>query len=171
MPGSFLSCAACLRRTLQTASLETPALRPVLLPLRPAGRTRSYGTSSSPAAAPTKPVDAPQSLRTDPEDATVAQKKDRARLQRAVNKHLEHIEDPWKIAQHVEQTLAKDRFDEALLLTQQASKDRQVVVAWNHLISYLLGKQQLKKAVKLYNDVCRLDGPFNPDRLAHSPNR
>ncbi|GJN80657.1 hypothetical protein PLIIFM63780_004184 [Purpureocillium lilacinum] len=153
MPGSFLSCAACLRRTLQTASLETPALRPVLLPLRPAGRTRSYGTSSSPAAAPTKPVDAPQSLRTDPEDATVAQKKDRARLQRAVNKHLEHIEDPWKIAQHVEQTLAKDRFDEALLLTQQASKDRQVVVAWNHLISYLLGKQQLKKAVKLYNDM------------------
>ncbi|UNI21549.1 hypothetical protein JDV02_007529 [Purpureocillium takamizusanense] len=158
MPGSFLGCVACLRRTLQTASLETPAaLRPAQLPLRPGSRIRPYGTSSSLAAAaaavPAHPVDSPQSLRTDTEDATVVQKKERARLQRAVNKHLAHMEDPWKIAQHVEQTLAKDRFDEALLLTQQASKDRQVVVAWNHLISYLLEKQQLKKAVKLYNDM------------------
>lgn len=63
------------------------------------------------------------------------------------------MDDPWNIAQYVENALAKDRFDEALLLTKTAGKDLQVVVSWNHLINYLLGKQQLKNAIKLYNDV------------------
>ena len=115
--------------------------------------SRPYATS-----AVAEHVDAPRSLQVDPEDATVTEKKEKAKLQRAVNKQLTYIDDPWKIAQHIEQTLAKDRFDEALLLTQKASKDRQVVVAWNHLIGYQLEKQQLKTAIRLYNEVS-LSGP------------
>jgi hypothetical protein len=53
----------------------------------------------------------------------------------------------------VENALATDRYEEALLLTKTAGKDRQVVVAWNHLLGYLLGKQKLREAIKLYNDV------------------
>lgn len=102
-------------------------------------------------------MDAPQALYPEPADAEpepdVTEKRERARLQRIVKKHLNYMDDPWKIGHHVEQTLAKDRFDEALLLTQTASRDRQVVVAWNHLIAYQLAKQKLKGAIKLYNDV------------------
>jgi hypothetical protein len=84
---------------------------------------------------------------------SVGEQRKRDKLQRAVKKQLTYLEDPWKIAQHVDLALAKDRYDEALLLTQRASKEHQVVVAWNHLISYQLEKQQLKKAIKLYNEV------------------
>ncbi|KAM5345525.1 hypothetical protein ACJ41O_011386 [Fusarium nematophilum] len=81
------------------------------------------------------------------------QKKAKLKLQRGVKKQLEYMDDPWKIGQYVEQALAKDRYDEALLLTQTASKNLQVVVSWNHLINYMLQKQQLRNAVKLYNDM------------------
>lgn len=146
MAGSFLSCRACLLRTIRAAT-EATSIRAAA----PLGqRNRGFATLQSDT---TGHVDAPRTLDVQNADPTVAEKKQRDRLQRAVKKHLDHMEDPWKIAQHVDQTLAKDRFEEALLLTQRASKDGQVVVAWNHLIGYLLEKQQLKKAVKLFNEV------------------
>lgn len=99
-------------------------------------------------------TDTPKSLDVTPEEETVSAKNSRERLQRVVKKQLQYLgDDPWKIAQHVEQTLAKDRYDEALLLTQSASRLGQIVVSWNHLINYLLEKQQLRNAMKLYNEV------------------
>ncbi|KAM4055356.1 PPR repeat family protein [Hirsutella rhossiliensis] len=154
MAGSFLSCAACLRRTVRVAAhgslaadlITTRALAALGQP------TRHYATAAAAA-----PVDAPQALDPEPADAEaeldIAMKRERAKLQRIVKKHLTYMDDPWKIGHHVEQTLAKDRFDEALLLTQTASRDRQVVVAWNHLIAYQLDKQKLKSAIKLYHDM------------------
>lgn len=76
-------------------------------------------------------------------------------------------DDPWAVGQYVEKALARDAFDEALLLVQKASAgDQQVVVAWNHLIDYQFNKQQLKRAIKLYNDVrprpCSLSAPCLP---------
>ena len=156
MAGSSLGCVACLRRALQVAARASPVANATALrstvPLGIQGRR--YATSAT-----AEPVDAPRSLQLEPEDATASEKREKAKLQRAVKKHLTYMDDPWKIAQHIEQTLAKDRFDEALLLTQKASKDRQVVVAWNHLIGYQLEKQQLKTAIKLYNEVSR-PGPL-----------
>ncbi|KND92809.1 Pentatricopeptide repeat-containing protein 2, mitochondrial [Tolypocladium ophioglossoides CBS 100239] len=150
MAGSLLSCTACLRRTLQVAARGSTAAKAAALRGAVSLRTRSRPCATSAIA---EHVDAPRSLQVEPEDPTVAEKKEKAKLQRAVNKQLTYIDDPWKIAQHIEQTLAKDRFDEALLLTQKASKDRQVVVAWNHLLGYQLEKQQLKTAIKLYNEM------------------
>lgn len=86
-------------------------------------------------------------------DADVEAFKKAAKLRRTVKKHLSNSSDPYIIAQHVETILKKDQYDEALLLTQQASKDQNVVVAWNHLIGYQLEKQRLKAGMKLYNDV------------------
>lgn len=159
MAGSFLACSTCFRRAAQAAcrgsiplaDANTTTLRSGVgnaLPLIQS-TSRHYTT----AAATTSIVDAPQTLSTQNVDPAVADKKNRDRLQRVVKKHLDHMEDPWKIAKYVEQTLARDRYDEALLLVQKASKDGQVVVAWNHLIDYQLGKQQLKQAIRLYNDV------------------
>lgn len=149
MAGSFLSCRACLLRTLQitaanAGAAESSALRTAA---HLGQRSRTYTTATA------VPIDAPRTLQVPNEDQSVVEKKQRERLQRAVKKHLDYMDDPWKIAQHIEQTLAKDRFDEALLLTQKASKDSQVVVAWNHLIGYQLEQQQLKKAIKLFNEV------------------
>lgn len=145
MAGSFLSCRACLSSTVRVATYNSTAAYLG----RQSGRS-SYATAIH---ATDRPVDAPQTLDVPDQDATVLQQKQREKLQRAVKKHLTHMDDPWKIAQHIEQTLLKDRFDEALLLTQKASKDGQVVVAWNHLIGYQLEKQRLKQAIKLFNDM------------------
>ncbi|KOS18403.1 Pentatricopeptide repeat-containing protein 2 [Escovopsis weberi] len=99
-------------------------------------------------------TDAPQILSAEiVVDSSVAEKKSRERLERIVRRHLEHMSDPWKIAQYVDDALQKDRFDEALLLTQKASKDVQVVVSWNHLINYQLGKDNIKGAVRLFNEM------------------
>ncbi|KAJ9151741.1 Pentatricopeptide repeat protein [Pleurostoma richardsiae] len=70
-----------------------------------------------------------------------------------VRKHLEHMKDPYKIAQHVENTLRKDRFEEALAVTREASKGAQCVVSWNHLIEYHLQHQRLHAGIKLYNEM------------------
>ncbi|KAH6604018.1 dna-directed dna polymerase [Trichoderma cornu-damae] len=146
MPGGLGSCAACLRRAAQASSRGKATsiwTGPGILPALPLRAARRYASVA----------DAPRSLALEPVASDVSRKKDQERLERIVKKQLEHMADPWKIAQYVEDALAKDRFDEALLLTKTAGRDGQVVVAWNHLINHLLGKQQLRNAIKLYNDM------------------
>ncbi|KAL7918128.1 hypothetical protein ACQKWADRAFT_305048 [Trichoderma austrokoningii] len=140
------TCAACLRRALQASTRRS------VLPA-PLQTGRRYASSIASKIA--EQTDAPRSLVLEPVDSEVSKKKDRERLERIVKKELAHMntDDPWKIAQYVENALVTDRFEEALLLTKTAGKDRQVVVAWNHLIGYLLGKQRLRDAIKLYNDM------------------
>lgn len=147
MSASLVNCAACLRRAVQASSRNRPLAG--ILPVLP--QTSRHYASVAPTSI--ERADAPQNLVLEPVDSDVSKKKDFERLQRIVKKELQHMDDPWKIAQYVERALASDRFDEALLLTKTAGKERQVVVAWNHLINYLLGKQQLKNAIKLFNDV------------------
>lgn len=142
MATSVLACSACLRRAVQVAPRTSALLRGD--PHRLA--TRHYATEA-PAA------DAPQSIDVTPLDPAIAKQKKQERLQRIVNKEMVYLDDAWKLAQQVERRLGQNRFDEALLMTQRASKDKQVVVAWNHLINYLLENQQLNKAIKIYNEV------------------
>lgn len=71
-----------------------------------------------------------------------------------VKKHLEYLDNNYKIAEHVERTLERGDYDEALLLVREASRKGDVVVSWNHLIGYLMRNQRLHAAVKLYNEVC-----------------
>ncbi|KAF4460176.1 Pentatricopeptide repeat-containing [Fusarium albosuccineum] len=159
MAERILTCGACLRRALQLVPQQRPSLESAALlqarSLRQASRAfaSTIATESSPATSPVKNTDTPSSLDAEPMDETVAGKKAQLKLQRAVKKQLQYMDDPWKIGQYVEQALARDRYDEALLLTQTASRSHQVVVSWNHLINYTLEKQQLHKAVKLYNDM------------------
>ncbi|UKZ78217.1 hypothetical protein TrVFT333_005952 [Trichoderma virens FT-333] len=156
MSQSLVGCAACLRRAVQASSRSRPLAEAAsiwtasgVVPVLPQ-TSRHYASVAAPS---TERTDAPRSLVLEPVDSEASKKKNFERLQRIVKKELQHMDDPWKIAQYVEKALAKDRFDEALLLTKTAGKEQQVVVAWNHLINYLLGKQQLKNAIKLYNDT------------------
>ncbi|KAH6985043.1 hypothetical protein BKA56DRAFT_328804 [Ilyonectria sp. MPI-CAGE-AT-0026] len=148
-------------------SLERTALLQTRSFLQPYPRlsstaTTTPNTSTTSANTPTPTpsqvtasikADAPQTFDADPEEPSVSAKKAREKLERAVKKNLPYLDDPWKLGQYVTDALAKDRFDEALLLTQKASNKDQVVVSWNHLIDYQLEKQQLRKAIKLYNEM------------------
>lgn len=156
MAESILACSACLRRAIQLlphqkAVLERRTVHNALLARPFIQGPRRFASAAKPAAALT--TNDNDSNPTAEVDSAEYQKKLREKRVRAVNKELEYADDPWKIGQLVESSLKKDRYEEALLMTQKASKDHQVVVSWNHLISYKLEKQELRAAIKLYNDV------------------
>jgi hydroxylamine reductase (hybrid-cluster protein) len=142
----MFSCRACLRRTFSSllGSSGSPFEGAVLFPLY----RNQYSFRDARRKFTTAVVEA-----TEETQAGITHKKEAKKLQWIVRKHLEHLDDPFKIAQHVEQTLRKDRYEEALLLTQTVSKDKQCTVSWNHLIGYLLEKQRLHGAIKLFNEV------------------
>ncbi|KAI1484044.1 hypothetical protein F4774DRAFT_364495 [Daldinia eschscholtzii] len=71
----------------------------------------------------------------------------------AANKQLQYLKDPLHIAEYVKKTLAKDRFDDALLVTRKASRDTKVTVSWNYLIDYQMQEGRLHAGIKLYNEM------------------
>jgi hypothetical protein len=72
-----------------------------------------------------------------------------------VRKELDYLRDPLKLANHVLNLLRQDRFDEAELLVQTASKSFPCTVSWNHLIDWELSKGKVNVAIKTYNEVCK----------------
>ncbi|KAG5945473.1 hypothetical protein E4U59_005726 [Claviceps monticola] len=147
----LLSCRACLSKTARVATYSRSRLASTASRITTAhlGRPseRRYATTAS--ATPEEGLGLPQPGRSSDSDAGHARKRENVKLRWAVNKQMEHLNDSWAVAQRVEETLSKDRFDEALLLTQEASRDGQMVVSWNHLIEYMFKKQQLSQAIKM----------------------
>ena len=86
-------------------------------------------------------------------------------LEWAVNKQLEWLKDPFKIAEYVQRVLEKGRFEEAALITRKASRDARVTVSWNHIIDYQMRNQRLNAAIKLYNEVITIAS--DPSQLYH----
>lgn len=74
-------------------------------------------------------------------------------MERTVERQMEFFDDPYHIAKEVERVLAKDNFDQAVLLTRNASKNLKVTVAWNHLIGYQMRTFKLHAAIKTYNEM------------------
>lgn len=138
------SCAACLRRAFN--GLERGNVQPLQIG-GISSSTRQFSTTIA------RSLDVPRDLNQDAVDPSIAQKKAAKRLETVVGMQLRHMEDPYHIGQYVEKALKRNAFDEALLLVQKASRGKQLVVAWNHLIDYQLRKQNTKEAIKLYNDV------------------
>lgn len=75
------------------------------------------------------------------------------KLKRATKKELQYTTDPYHIAENVANKLEENDYEKALMLTREASKNKQVVVSWNHLLSYEFKNQRLHSAIKLYNEV------------------
>lgn len=88
-----------------------------------------------------------------PEDREVDKKKALERSRRAMKKELQYTTDPYHIAENVVKKLKENDFDKALLLTREASKDKQCVVSWNHCIEYQFKNNKLHAAIKLFNEV------------------
>ena len=149
-------CRACLRRgaTSRAAAplgLPAPIVRAVSHDVQlPRRIARSFATS----------LDLDVAL--DPVDVNKVdwKAKQARKVDWSVQQHLKHAQDPFKIAQIVENVLSKGRYDEALALARKASADRQCVVSWNHLINHQMETQRLHGAIKLFNEVCRpVDSP------------
>lgn len=151
----LLSCRACLSKTARVATYSRSRLASTASRITTAhlGRPseRRYATTAS--ATPEEGLGLPQPGRSPDSDAGHARKQENVKLRRAVKRQLEHLNDSWAVAQRVEETLLKDRFEEALLLTQEASRDGQMVVSWNRLIEYMFKKQQLSQAIKVFNEA------------------
>ncbi|KAK5653128.1 hypothetical protein OQA88_9227 [Cercophora sp. LCS_1] len=152
-------CRACLRKSVSAAAAETRLLlrtRTAPATLGAAQRafasvgalqnTASHETAEKESAEPVKPEPSGDG---DVEISDLATKK----LEWVVKKHLQYLKDPLEIGEHVKKTLEKGRFDEALLLTREASRDTAVTVSWNYLIDYQLKEQRLHSAIKLYNEM------------------
>lgn len=75
------------------------------------------------------------------------------KAKRAMKKELQYATDPYHIADNVLRKLEGNDFDKALLLTREASKDKQCVVSWNHCIEYQFKNNKLHAAIKLFNEV------------------
>ncbi|KAL2680777.1 hypothetical protein Neosp_008380 [[Neocosmospora] mangrovei] len=157
----MLSYGTCLRRTLHAVPRRRLALESTTLlqshPLRQTIRAFSAETTTTTSRVPSGTnvlkAELEPTVKEEEEENGVADKKAREKLERNVLKELHYLEDPYKIAERVQAALEKDEYEKALFMTQKASKDHAVVVSWNHLIGYTLKKQQLRKAIKLYNEM------------------
>ncbi len=152
----MFACRACTRRTVRAllgsrpADIQTASLRTAAVSL---SRQQTYAT----APAGVQGADSAALV-----DSSAKSERSPKKLQWIANKHLQYLDDPYNIADHVLKILERDQYDEALVLTQEASKDKKVVVSWNHLINYQLRNQRLHAAVKLYNEVSGLRAPPSP---------
>ena len=150
-------CAGCLRKTARRATSDNAVRGIGLLLLRQSlnSATRQYATTAR-APSTTEPQRG-QLAHIRP--GTTTERAALGKLERNVRYTLKNMDDPYQVAQHVRQILGKGSYDEALLLTQTASRSMNAVVSWNHLIDYNLENQQLKQAIKLFNDVRLLATP------------
>lgn len=160
-------CRSCARRASTALSRRVPSTCEVPSPAAALGALRPPTASSFSMPVRRSHAPAVDTLEEDPDfeesfrdggrtkapgSAKESAKADK-KLAWVVRKHLEHMEDPFKIAEHVKRTLEKDRFEEALELTRTASKDAQCQVSWSYLIDYQLNNQRLHAAIKLFNEV------------------
>jgi pentatricopeptide repeat protein len=151
-------CRACWRRALNS----TPVTYPTTARLHLAQQATKALRSSDKRQLATATVSTPKATlpKEDEGNSNSTNSRDKA-IRWKVKKHLEYLDNNYKIAEHVERTLERGDFDEALLLVREASRKGDVTVSWNHLIGYLMRNQRLHAAVKLYNEV-RLPPSLHP---------
>ncbi|KAH8169581.1 PPR repeat family protein [Sarocladium implicatum] len=155
MASSSLACAACMRR-LVLAPLAARAALPEatfipsvrFLDARRNRSTQAIQTQhdfekvwGEEEAEPAEEREAKQQARTQELAAQYALKK------------LKVIDDPFHVGQAVVASLKKDQFDNALVLTEKASRTMNVVVSWNAILAYQLGKGEIKTAFKTFNNM------------------
>ncbi|RSL59111.1 hypothetical protein CEP54_007448 [Fusarium duplospermum] len=157
----MLSYSACFRRTLNVFPRRRPILESATIlqarPLRQTIRAFSAEATTTPSRIPNGTdvlkAEIDPAVKKEKGEDGASEEKAKDRMKRNLMKELQYLQDPYKIAERVLAALQKDKFDEALLMTQMASKNYPVVVSWNHLIDHMLRNQRLRGAIKLYNEM------------------
>lgn len=144
-------CRACCKRALGSTSATSTTTGQLRITPQ-AKRTLRVLSAAPLSIRKVAPRAAPSRIE-DPLTPALTDEKKRA-IRWKVKKHLEFLDNNFNIAEHVERTLERGDYDEALLLVREASRSHNVVVSWNYLIGYLMRNGRLHAAIKLYNDVC-----------------
>lgn len=158
MARSVLACTACLRRALKAPLASGGFIEAASLSQRPHSRrslsVQARTTEDEVAAVQNAIKDAPQTLiTTDEEGSSIIDKRNRAQSELYVKTKLKKIDDPWHIKQAVDNLINTNRFDTAVLLTEKASRTMETVASWNALIAHQMREQQIKDALKTFNNV------------------
>jgi len=78
--------------------------------------------------------------------------KDR-KAERHLALELRYLQDPLKLATHIQDTLQNNELSKAVSLTRMASRTMQCTVSWNHIIDWLMARKSQKQAFKIYNEM------------------
>jgi hypothetical protein len=148
-----LTCNSCIRRCLQHLIGDSAVLA-TAVPLGSTATARSFSTSGTHQqdravqrqawlkSRGVRPVDKPAQ----PEPAKYV-----------IRKHLEYLQDPLKLADFVQRSLAAADgpadYEMTLQVVRTASKSIQCIVSLNYLIDHLLNHKKLKAAILIYNEV------------------
>lgn len=151
-------CRACARRASNSVLRQIPNADSRLAVLPRQFATSSFLRQGQDQEDGFAQFEAAVERQKTPEDKQKAL--DRAR--RAMKKELQYTTDPYHIADNVVKKLKENDFDKALLLTREASKDKQCVVSWNHCIEYQFKNNKLHAAIKLFNEVGDLQSIAHP---------
>lgn len=66
---------------------------------------------------------------------------------------LRQLDDPFALAERVKKGIDNGQVDEMEALVREASRNRQVVVSWNHLLANKMKWGQINAALKAYQEV------------------
>ena len=84
-----------------------------------------------------------------------------------VQKQLQYLKDPLKLADYVVRRCQNGGFEEAQEVVRAASKYMACTVSWNHLIDYQMSQSNINSAFKTYHEVALpllpLKSSANPD--------
>ncbi|KAK1812134.1 hypothetical protein LTR12_013467 [Friedmanniomyces endolithicus] len=175
----MFDCGACTLRAIRAIASESitstrPHTRLLLTPhltRRTASTANATSTGSTPTGAPyLNSAQLRHEERTqsdsfvplirrhpvhDPDSDTGTQltaRKERA-VERALQKELQWLGDPAKLADHVHYTLRCDNPDKALELCRMASTNMQCIVSWNHCLDWFMKQGRVQDALKVYNEM------------------
>ncbi|KAL8963653.1 MAG: hypothetical protein Q9183_004984 [Haloplaca sp. 2 TL-2023] len=73
--------------------------------------------------------------------------------QKELDRELEYLRDPLRLAENTVSLLRRDDHEKALDIVRRASKSMPCTVSWNHLIDYNMAKGKVNNAEKIYNEM------------------
>ncbi|CAK3920693.1 Hypothetical predicted protein [Lecanosticta acicola] len=171
----MLECRACVLRCIRTIVGDalspqrplvlTPRIESYNYPLRRRLATRARPTPQKP------PIDFDADERfADNEPELSASRRAGGKAltkanERALRKEIAWLRDPVKFANHVHYILRNEQPDKALELCRLASKEGNVVVAWNHVVNWHIQRRKVNRALEIYNEM-KKRGQF-PDAFTY----
>ncbi|KAI0115213.1 hypothetical protein F4814DRAFT_418659 [Daldinia grandis] len=146
----MFTCKSCTRKAFSTLINHTFRLQNTLATVRPihtSALTRQYKEDAKTTSKPAKVVQN-DAYQDDERRGTPISPREWA-----AQKQLQYLKDPLHIQDHVKKTLARGKFDDAMMITKKASRNAMVTVSWNHLIEYVLQQGKIHAGLKIYNEM------------------
>ena len=73
--------------------------------------------------------------------------------QKALQKELQWLKDPFKLTEHIRFTLRNNDPEKAMDLCRLASKSMDCVVGWNAIVDFYMQRKKVSEAIKVYNEM------------------